>query len=586
LVAGCADSEQDLDTHTSNLSAQPIPELALPTRDFFVDVSASSGIQFGNFLEDPLEGTAINDHSRLAFADLNGDGFDDVVMHSLFPNAANGVPFEHLIFLNDGTGQFVDHSDASGLREVQAAFFAFADVDNDGDQDLFAGLDLLDYADHTSGILLNDGQGHFERVAESGVEEATSMAANATFGDFDGDAVLDLFVGNGGTTYSGPDSVYLGRGDGTFVPASERLGAGYSQPSNGSVTCDFDDDLDLDIFVSTYSVSTSSGWNHLWRNDGSGHFTDVAHKKGFAYQETGNYHLESTGFGTEAQDDGSTMVGSNGFGLDCGDVNNDGLLDVLLTAISHPVDSDHSRKWSDPTVLLINQGPDAKHRFVNAFLDQRLPFNEGDVDGAMVDFDNDGRLDLSMSRDRKYEVSYDKRAQQAWFGLMHQLQDGTFNGVGYKSGINDPNEADLRMKGAQNHAWSDIDGDGDLDLLVGGRDQGGGRANFLFRNELGHHNRWMAVRVVGDGVNVNADAIGVRVEVSDGEHRVVREKKTGRGMYNSEDTRTLHFGVGMLDWNKTLTVRWPDGTVFETSAGPSREQALLEIRYPDQIEVR
>ena len=99
------------------------PTVTAPGTQFFTDISEESGIQAGNYDPDPVEGTSINDHSRLAFADLNGDTFDDIVMHSLYPNALNGVPFEHLVFLNNGDGTFTDHSDASGLREIQAALF-------------------------------------------------------------------------------------------------------------------------------------------------------------------------------------------------------------------------------------------------------------------------------------------------------------------------------------------------------------------------------------------------------------------------------------------------------------------------------
>ena len=67
-----------------------------------------------------------------------------------------------------------------------------------------------------------------------------------------------------------------------------------------------------------------------------------------------------------------------------------------------------------------------------------LPFNEGDVDGALIDFDNDGRLDISISRDKKYEKSYTELDQKAWFGLMWQRADGQFTSVGVQSGINAP----------------------------------------------------------------------------------------------------------------------------------------------------
>lgn len=556
----------------------------VPTAGFFADISDGSGIRVDNFDPDPPAGTVINDHSRLAFADLNGDGFDDIVMHSLFPNADNGVPFEHLVFLNDGDGTFTDHSDASGLREVQAGYFAFGDVDDDGDQDVFAGLDLDGYG-HTSAILLNDGAGHFVRVGGSGVEDAPYfVTANALFADFDRDGHLDLFVGNGSTFAAAADFFYLGHGDGTFTAAFERLPGVPSQPSNGSTACDYDDDGDLDIFVSTYGVSVQQGRNHLWENDGTGHFTEVAEQRGFAALVTGNYFLSTTGFGTAPQADGA-IVGSNGFGIDCADVDGDGDLDVFLTTISHPVSSDFSREWSDPSQLLLNQGPEGGYAFVNAYLDRGLPFNEGDVDGGTTDIDNDGRLDLSVSRDRKYEGSYTDEEQKAWFGLFHQQTDGSFASLGIASGINDVEGGELlRMKNAQNHAWSDIDNDGDLDLLVGGRDTGGGRPNFLFRNDVGQDNRWLKVRIVGDGATITTDAFGTRVTLRASDRALVREKKSSRGQYNSEDSRTLHFGLGDAPCDYTLEVRWPDGTLATFDRTQVGDDLDLTLRYPDVIE--
>ena len=124
--------------------------------------------------------------------------------------------------------------------------------------------------------------------------------------------------------------------------------------------------------------------------------------------------------------DPGTFMGSNGFGIACADVNNDGWMDVFLTTISHPVDGDYRRKWSDPSQLLINQGAQGTPHFINEFLQRGLPFNEGDVDGALIDFDNDGRLDASISRDSKYEKNYPEDEQKSWFGLMHQQSDGRF----------------------------------------------------------------------------------------------------------------------------------------------------------------
>jgi hypothetical protein len=561
----------------------------LPSSGFFVDISDASGIRVDNYYEDPPAGTAINDHSRLAFVDIDGDGWDDIVMHSLFPNPQNGVPFEHLVFRNlaTGEGSFADVSDASGLRDVQAGFFAFADIDDDGDQDAFAGQDLLDYP-FDSAILLNDGSGHFEPLPNAGVEAGPRAAANAVFGDFNGDAIVDLFVGMGGTTAAVADELYAGLGDGTFMDVSAALQVPEQRPSNGSITCDFDDDRWLDVFVSTYSVSTGGGHNVLWHNGGGGLFENQGESRGFAYQVTGNSWLASTGYGSDPEPEPPLGIyrGSNGFGIDCGDVDNDGDLDVLLATISHPVDGDYDRKWSDPSQLLINSGSGGGYTFTNAWQQRGLPFNEGDIDAALVDFDNDGRLDISLSRESKYEPNYSDDQQKGWFGLMHQLPEGSFASLGLVSGINDPAEQLLRMKGAQNHAWSDIDHDGDLDLLVGGRDQGGGRPNFLFRNELGQDNRALAVELVGDGQTVERDAFGTRVELRAGGQLRVREKKSSRGTYNSEDTRVLHFGLGELPCEDLeLRVIWRDGSVASFDRSEFGDDMRVRVEYPDTLTI-
>ena len=560
--------------------------LVLPTTNFFTDISQQSGIQDQNFVVDAGTPIPINDHSRLAFADINGDGYDDIVMHSLFPNPQGGVPFEHLVFVNNKDGTFTNFSDASGLRDVQAAFFLFGDVDNDGDEDIFAGLDIP-LAGYANVLLLNDGQGHFTVKADSGVEGALGnvVAGSASFADFNGDGKLDLYIANGQTSYLAPDQIFFGNGDGTFKEVTAKaLPGNPSQPHNGVVICDYDNDGDQDIFVSTYGVSEGLGHKILWENDGKGNFTNVALARNFAAQAEGNYWLASTGHGTmpEPGMTEATFDGSNGFGIDCDDINGDGLDDILLATISHPVDSDYSRKWSDPTQVLINQGTDGGFAFKNEFLARGLPFNEGDIDTGLADFDNDGRLDYAITRDNKYEPNYTTAEQLSWLGLFHQEEDGSFTSMGLASGINDTSDAGgalPRMKAGQNMAWSDIDNDGSLDLLVGGRDHGGGRANYLFKNTIGAKNTWLAVRLTGDGKVINRDAIGARVTLRFPTWTVMRELKSSRGTYTSADTRALHFGLGNLGCDFTMEVRWPDGKVLKLDGKSLPSNSFLSIDY-------
>ena len=562
--------------------------LVVPGATSFVDISAASGIQAGNFDPAPASPIAINDHSRLAFVDLDGDGCDDIVAHDLFPNrnTTPPTPFSHLIYRSHCDGTFTEIGAETGLATVAAGFFAFGDVDNDGDQDCFAGLDVPLAGQHHS-FWLNDGQGHFTLKPDSGLEGVANRtyAGNAVFADFDGDAKLDLFLGNGQTSYGAPDELFVGHGDGTFTSATRQLTGNPANPSDGSVACDYDDDGDLDIFVSVYGVSSGGGHNMLFENDGHGNFNNVAVAKGFHAAGTGNYWLAATGHGTMIEPvAAASFVGSNGFGLDCADVDYDGDLDVVVAAISHPDGADAIRKWSDPSVLLLNSGAAGGYTFTNAWLEQGLPFNEGDVDASLVDFDNDGYLDVALSRTDKYEAGYSTPPQKGWFGLQHQLADHRFENLDLLVGLTDEDHG-AGMKGAQNHGWSDIDRDGDLDLLLGGRDQGGGRANLLFRNDVGSHNRWLALHLVGDGVHVNRDAIGARVTVTfadDPDYRIVREVRSSRGTYNSGDTRTLYLGLGAargLGCDFTVAVRWPDGTLETFTAAQVGVEHIVTITY-------
>ncbi len=580
--------------------ACPIRPLSAPVAPFFEDVSVASGIK------PAVLPAGTRAHPRVRWADIDGDGWDDIAAPTMFPGTrvgdANPQPFDWLIWRNNRDGTFSDVSVESGLKGVQAGFFAFGDFDNDGDQDVFAGLDIHNHYDtsvpHTHQILLNDGEGHFTVKARSGVEVAGGIdetgvvywgAGNAALGDYDADGNLDIFVGNGQTSYAMPDQLFFGRGDGTFTDATPNLAGNPQRPSNGSTTCDVDDDGDLDIFVSTYGVSVERGHKILWINDGKGRFTNEARARGIEAFEGGNTWRADMEYGKKPQGGPrEEWVGSNGFGVDCEDADGDGDMDILMATIAHSTEIppgyrgwpqseidalNFTRRWADPSQLLVNQGAAGGWSFKNEWQTRKLPYNEGDIDAAYADFDNDGRLDVGVSRDRKYDANptFIEPDQKGWFGLYHQQPDGTFGTVGYTSGINVPTdpEAAARMRGSGNINWSDYDRDGDLDLLLGGGP--GASSGHLFRNTIGQSNDWLQVRVVGDGATVNRDAIGARVTLrwaADGAatigspagEQITRQVKAGRGTYNSTDTRVLHFGLGARDCAYTMTVTFPDGT--------------------------
>jgi len=447
---------------------------------------------------------------------------------------------------------------------------------------VFQQLAALDGGQHV--LLLNDGEGVFTPFANSGLEEAVGkVAAGAVFADFDGDTHLDVFIAGGSTLARVADEVFFGNGDGTFVAGT--LNDAPAQPSNGAVTCDVDNDGDLDVLVSTYSVSTDNGHNHLWRNDGDRTFKEVGVKWGFAAQLTGNRWMKETGKGS-AEEPGAgprDAVGSNGFGIDCGDLNNDGLMDVWFATISHP-DSSHERMWSDPSQVLLGDGT----ALTDVTGDLGVPFNEGDIDAAMVDFDLDGQLDLSVTRERKYEERYKRDEQKGWLGLFWQQDDGQYASLGLDSGINDlDGEEGIPVgKGGQNLAWADIDHDGDPDLFFGGRSSGRtGRANALFRNDVGQDNRWLKVRLRGDVDTVHPDAFGARIVVSDGETTLTREQRSGRGTYTAQDGSWLTLGLADLNCLTEAVVQWPNGQEVALDVSLLGENQEVIVRYPDLVEV-
>ena len=137
------------------------------------------------------------------------------------------------------------------------------------------------------------------------------------------------------------------------------------------------------------------------------------------------------------------------------------------------------------------------------------------------------------------------------------------------------------MKKGQNQSWADIDRDGDLDLLVGGRDTGGGRPNFLVRNDVGNTRRWIGLDLEGDGISINRDAIGaqVRVQWEGGIH--LRTVQGSRGTYNSADGRSILVGLAEVPCSFTIQIQWPNGETASFEPGSLAEGTYHRIQYPD-----
>jgi len=425
-------------------------------------------------------------NAAAAWADVNGDGWVDLL--------AGGS-----LWLNEGGQAFrAQGSPGTGV---------FGDHDSDGDPDLFV------YAGRR--LLTNDGAGHFTPVQ---LPEALAGACRgAIWGDLNGDSRLDLYIGgyeNWEDQVTFADVVLLNGRDGFEVDFEDDR-----YRARGITAADFDEDGDLDIYVSNYRLQP----NLLWRNDDSAGFEDVA----------GSHHAVATsdGFG-----------GGHSIGSAFGDFDNDGHLDLFAGNFAH-VDA---RSDQPKSRFLRNLGPDQDFVFEDRG-ECGLPYQESYASPAIGDYDNDGDLDLFFTT--VYAT--------ASFGvanfpvLLRNDGDWNFVDVTEEAGLAD-------LPATYQAAFADFDQDGDLDLAAGGK---------LFQNQRitpetrsqdrGKDRNWLTVELAGPPQH--PIAVGAQVRVRAGSQVMVRQVESGTGEGNQNEAR-LHFGLGAHKGTVIVEATWLDGS--------------------------
>jgi hypothetical protein len=313
------------------------------------------------------------------FADFDNDSDLDLLTTNF--NEPNSL------YKNNGDGSFTEVTASSGLGHKTEGTFsaAIGDYDQDGDLDIFVVNTSL-YIDQ---FYLNNGDGTFVDVsAKVGLNDSGDYGLAVCALDFDNDGFLDIYVAND----FGDDVLYHNNRDGTFTDVSKR--ADISKPYNamGVAVGDYDNDLDLDLYV------TNGGPNVLYRNNGDGTFTNVA-------KETGVEDPEGIGWGTVFFD-----------------YDNDGFLDLYVVngdilAIKPEGNSDWPNK-SGPNKLYRNQGN-------GAFEDVTKKEGVGKAGKgrgvAVGDIDNDGFLDIYVVNVDRHGVLYRNNGNQNhWLQIKPQ----------------------------------------------------------------------------------------------------------------------------------------------------------------------
>lgn len=472
----------------------------------------------------------------LALFDYDNDGLLDIyfVSGAPLPGAPpRNNPPRNELWRNLGGWRFENVTDRAGVGDTGFGMgVTIGDYNNDGWPDIF----VNNYGPNK--LYRNNGDGTFTDVTEqAGVGGGNRMGAGAAFLDYDRDGDLDLYVANyvkftedthrvhyvkGFPMYAGPrdyppepDQLFRNNGDGSFTDVSLESGIGQHAGSGMGMVCsDYDSDGDTDVFV----LNDVAG-NFLFRNEGQGRFEEVGLESGFAYN----------GHGDE--------LGS--MGIDCGDYDNDGLLDFFMTSYQAelPVLYRNLGNGTLEDVTLLTGAGQGSLPYVN--------WGTG-----LIDFNNDGWKDLFIACGHLQDnIDYydDTTAYEVPNILLLNRGDGTFEDVSQRCG--DGLAPALSSRGT---VFGDLDNDGDMDIVVLNSRQ----KPTIIRNDQKTGNHWIQITL--RGIRSNRDAVGARVQVTAGNLTQVDEVHSGRG-YQSYWGPRLHFGLGRNRRVERLVIHWPSG---------------------------
>lgn len=341
--------------------------------------------------------------NQISFADIDNDGDLDIA----FANGGNfgspGTPQMLRIYINNGVGIFTDETIArTGGLTFRARGVEFGDIDNDGDVDIVVANDF----NALPGLLINDGAGFFTNEAHDRLPPITMSSTRGQFGDIDNDGDLDLYFTNGGAVNRfgcGQNRVYINDGNGFFTDetASRHPLGNVCEPQD-AIFGDYDGDFDLDIRTG----STASDQSKLYRNNGAGIFSDASNL---------------------------VPADSNCYSYDFGDINGDGLLDLLGA----------NGGTGNSEILLLNNG----HGFINVSGQINPNPSIDDNDSKFFDYDNDGDMDFIIAA-----------LFQGAEKIYNNDGAGNFTQVaGLITGINDAS-LDIGV--------ADLTGDGRLDIVT------------------------------------------------------------------------------------------------------------------------
>ncbi len=456
----------------------------------------------------------------VAVEDWDGDGLLDILTSTSDPRGPLTC------YRNRGDGTFEDRSDASRVSDQLGGLNLIAgDYDNDGDPDalvLRGGWQAEDGRIRKS-LLRNDPDGIFRDLTRAaGLGNTDFPSQTATWADLDGDGWLDLYVGNEsrkeeapGADY--PSQLFRSRGDGSFVEVAAQAGVRNDRYAKGVAVGDYDDDGDLDLYVSNI------GPNRLYRNEGDLRFTDVAPQLGvqepvgrsfacwfFDYDNDGSLDLLVWGYSTRAADLAAEALGRP----------HQGVLPCLYRNRGHGVFRNVTARVGLARPLL------------------PMGANFGDID-------NDGWLDLYLGTGEPSLVALMPNVLFWNEGGKRFLDVTAATGLGH-------------LQKGHGIAFADFDHDGDQDIY---HELGGFFPVDRFRSSMfenpGNRGHWLSLELVG--TRSNRDALGARLQVVIETPAGTREIHRAPGCVSSFGGSPHRQEIGLGDATRIarLEIRWP-----------------------------
>jgi len=529
----------------SSSSSGSAPVIPTPTpQSQFVDIIASSGINFSvGFSETPGDLFDVRYFAGgVAAGDYDQDGDIDlfVVRGDIGPN---------LLYRNDGNNVFSDVAAAAGLAFTKSATEnyrhsgpTFADMDGDGDLDLFIGGVQGD----PCRVFANNGDSTFTDVTSSSGLDAmgASQTISAAFGDYDIDGDVDLLLAHWGVERSAQspgDTEHLWRNESTvsqirFVSVSVEAGISPSiialpDPFAPLENVDYtfaptfvhlNDDRYPDI-VMVADVNTSMAF----MNNADGTFSNIT--------------------------DVDVIQDANGMGSAVGDYDNDGDIDWFVTSIYR----DSGALVENGNRLYRNDGG----QFVDVTDTADVANGGWGWAACMTDLNNDGNLDLYHTNGWPFDAIGDYTADASRAFISNG--DGTFTNQASELGIADQDQG-------RGVVCADFDRDGDVDIFLWGN-EGGNSARF-FRNDESENN-YLTVKL--RGLPPNTEASGARIRAVVGDVEQLREVSIGSNFISQNPTEQ-YIGIGIAAQVDSLIVEWSDGLVSDLSIVPANQRIVVD----------